>query len=193
MATWFSNTGLPGRKLRRQTNLFQQQTSGFHLVLRPGNSSLMFTMLIKIIFRSPWRLHLLGWLAAGGVCFGAPAPVILGPAVHDGSVLQIAASKFIAVGMNTNNHQVFQQMSGDGRTEWRPAAPDAALWAAKVMRDRDGQLHAIWMVFRGSGKKPAVDRFIDIWHARTSGTNRPWVRSCAAEWCCSRHRSKRRP
>jgi len=39
---------------------------------------------------------------------------------------------------------------------------------------RDGELHFFWMVARGTGRRPAVDYFIDIWHARSTHRQTTW-------------------
>ena len=104
------------------------------------------------------------WIALACLSQAAQAPITLGPAIHDGSLLRLDETTAISVCMNPDTHAVFQQPATNRVAAWQPSAAGPALWAAKVMRDREGQLHAVWLVARGSGKKPAVDRFIDIWH-----------------------------
>lgn len=116
-------------------------------------------------------------------CAATP-PKILGPArtggsVHDsrfrseGSWLKLGEGKFVSVGMNTNDGKVFVQHASGYDQPWQPDVPANLLWATKVAQDRDGRLHAMWLVMRGKGT-PAVDRFIDIWYARTSGADGQW-------------------
>ncbi len=114
------------------------------------------------------------WIALTCLSQAAQAPITLGPAIHDGSLLRLDETTAISVCMNPDTHAVFQQPATNRVAAWQPSAAGPALWAAKVMRDREGQLHAVWLVARGSGKKPAVDRFIDIWHAQTAGQDHQW-------------------
>ena len=116
----------------------------------------------------------MGLLACVAVCGGAEPPVNLGPAAHDSSLLQLDPATLISVYLNTNDTRVSHQVSTDGGRSWQPAVPGEVRWAAKVMRDRDGQLQAAWMIVRGNGRKPAVDKFIDIWHAKTTGKDLKW-------------------
>jgi hypothetical protein len=41
---------------------------------------------------------------------------------------------------------------------------------------RDGELQLFWLVARGSGRRPGLDRFIDIWHAYSSRRQTEWSR-----------------
>jgi BNR repeat-like domain len=73
------------------------------------------------------------------------------------------------------------RISRDGGRTWsepdmESALPDRAkagdesdqLLLDHLLLDRSGELHAFWSQSRGQGQ-PAVGRFIDLWHARSSG------------------------
>lgn len=44
-----------------------------------------------------------------------------------------------------------------------------------LLLDRGGELHEVTMVLRGSGRKPGVDRFLDLWHRRTRAGRTEWA------------------
>lgn len=44
----------------------------------------------------------------------------------------------------------------------------------RCLRDRRGELHGFWGQARGDGRKPAVDRFIDLWHVRSEEQGTRW-------------------
>lgn len=122
-------------------------------------------------------LLLLKGLFALQLSHGGQAPVVLGHAPHDGSLLQLDSAALLSVSMNTNTGAVLQQVSADDGKTWDPVAGGEAAWATKVTQDLAGQLHAVWLVPRGSGSRPAVDRFIDIWYAKTAGSDHQWARA----------------
>jgi len=120
------------------------------------------------------RATFLGVLACASFCGGAEPPAIIAPASHDTSILQLDPATLVSVFMDGDTTGVSHQVSRDNARNWQPAAKAGVRWAAKVMRDQDGQLQAVWLIVRGDGKKPAVDKFIDIWHARTTGKDLKW-------------------
>jgi len=67
----------------------------------------------------------------------------------------------------------------NGRT-WTPPATLMRLpadnWSTPLpLLTRDGELHLFWMVARGARRKPAIDYFIDIWHARSTDGRTKWT------------------
>ncbi len=52
--------------------------------------------------------------------------------------------------------------------------PGAAYYAVQVILDSDAELHALFHIWRGSGKQPGVDRNLDVWHCRTAGKRSEW-------------------
>ncbi|MFC1606496.1 sialidase family protein [Candidatus Latescibacterota bacterium] len=66
-------------------------------------------------------------------------------------------------GHTWSTDEALKTMEGDG-------------WAGAVsLLDRDGEVHLFFMRWRNKeGRKPAVDRFIDIWHIRSSGHRNRW-------------------
>jgi hypothetical protein len=61
---------------------------------------------------------------------------------------------------------------GQPRVEFPFDEPRAGVPLAFV--DRDGRLHAFLLVRRGTGSRPTVDYFYDIWHNRTTPDRRQW-------------------
>ncbi len=57
------------------------------------------------------------------------------------------------------------------------SVPEHAYFTTRAMLDRDGELHLCFLVGRGVGnRKPAVDLFYDIWHAKTTDQRTKWQR-----------------
>ena len=44
----------------------------------------------------------------------------------------------------------------------------------RMVMDAEGELHEVYLQGRGEGRQIAVDRFIDLWHRRTSGGRARW-------------------
>ncbi len=68
-----------------------------------------------------------------------------------------------------------------GRTWREPVVefpvPQHASFTARGMLDREGELHLCFLVGRGVGnRRPGVDLFYDIWHARTTHGRKEWER-----------------
>lgn len=51
---------------------------------------------------------------------------------------------------------------------WEFAVAGPAAHACVAMADGQGELHVFFLGFRGEGRRLNVDRFLDIWHARTA-------------------------
>ena len=74
---------------------------------------------------------------------------------------------------------VFSMRSADnGRTWSKPKVLvrlSVAPWGGPVpLLDRDGELHFVIPRVRGEGRKPAIDRFIDLYHIRSSNGRTQW-------------------
>jgi hypothetical protein len=52
--------------------------------------------------------------------------------------------------------------------------PGQAYYAVQIIPDSQGELQAVFHIFRGKGRKLGVDRNLDIWHCRTSGGRTAW-------------------
>lgn len=44
----------------------------------------------------------------------------------------------------------------------------------RLLEDDDGELHEVYLLARGEGRQIAVDRFIDLWHRRTTNGRAAW-------------------
>ena len=76
--------------------------------------------------------------------------------------------------------RVMREVSQDFGRTWsasRTVGTVAAAVGARLhaLRDRDGELHGFFARPRGEGTRPAVDRFIDLWHLRSTGGGRAWT------------------
>jgi hypothetical protein len=74
---------------------------------------------------------------------------------------------------------IFRTRSTDNGRNW--SEPEAIVhltvepWGGPIpLLDHDGELHFVISKARGNGRKPAVDRFIDLWHLRSTGGRTKW-------------------
>ncbi|MEW6304015.1 MAG: sialidase family protein [Verrucomicrobiota bacterium] len=74
---------------------------------------------------------------------------------------------------------IFRTRSTDHGRTW--SAPEAIVhlsvesWGGPMpLLARDGELHFVIPKVRGEGRKPAVDRFIDLWHVRSTDGRTKW-------------------
>ncbi|MDQ3624638.1 MAG: glycoside hydrolase [Verrucomicrobiota bacterium] len=75
---------------------------------------------------------------------------------------------------------IFRARSTDNGRTW--SEPEAIVnltvepWGGPMpLLDRDGELHFVIPKVRGDGRKPAVDRFIDLYHLRSTGGRAKWT------------------
>lgn len=78
------------------------------------------------------------------------------------------------------NLTIFETRSADeGRTWSTPSAVtqlSVEPWGGPVpLVDRDGEVHLVISKMRGDGRRPAVDRFIDLYHLRTTAGRSQWT------------------
>ncbi len=109
----------------------------------------------------------------GGGCSGGLASYAIDEAqlrLPDGTLekIYLARDGFGAAITSTDN----------GHTWSEPEKP-VQRWANKVFLDRDGQMHGFLILLRegASGRKIAIDRFLDVWHFKTSGPEKMGERS----------------
>jgi len=57
------------------------------------------------------------------------------------------------------------------------AMPQSDRFGQRLLMDSKGELHEIIPRRRGSGRRIAVDRFIDLWHRKTTGGRARWERA----------------
>lgn len=74
----------------------------------------------------------------------------------------------------------FRMRSTDNGRTWsdkeKVVMPPKDDWGGPMpLLDRDGELHFIIPKLRGEGRKPAVDRFIDLFHMRSSNGRTQWT------------------
>ncbi len=75
---------------------------------------------------------------------------------------------------------IFRVRSEDNARTW--SAPEAivqlseGIWGGPVpLLDREGEIHFVIPKARGTGRKPGVDRFIDLHHLRSTGGRAQWT------------------
>lgn len=105
------------------------------------------------------------------------SPLILGAApkgrpirVPDGSLWSFSNQRIegtFAVVRSTDGGKTW----GDPKPGYVPPAGSSP--AGLLAVDRDGEVHAVFLVPRGKGK-PAVDFFLDLWHVRTTDQRARW-------------------
>ena len=125
------------------------------------------------------RLLLLA-LASAIAAFAAAPPVILGPSAA-GTLLTLRDGNWhaYAVSADTQGQFLSRRISRDtGRTWQQPESltrlPGTGWGSLLVLLDRHGELQFILTRRRGDGRNLAVDRFIDLWHIRTTSGQKQW-------------------
>lgn len=108
----------------------------------------------------------------------AEAPVLLDTAPPGKAVVRLPDGTIKILFFVAGEHCASIRSVDDGST-WSPPRvefpfhePRAGVPLAFV--DRDGRLHAFLLVRRGTGSRPTVDYFYDIWHNRTTPERRQW-------------------
>lgn len=76
-------------------------------------------------------------------------------------------------------HKLASTASADGGLTWSEPVTEfpfagRSAHAIRMLLDREGELHAFFLIFRGAGRRLAVDRFLDIWHVRSQGGRQTW-------------------
>ena len=133
-----------------------------------------------------WAVLALHGGRRGACCAGDGSrpqpPVLLGPAA--GSTLAQAPGGAVDM-MHTRRGdtgpEVVRRRSTDNGCTW--SEPQTVLrplpqgfGTPLPLLTRDGELQFFWLVARGSGRRPGVDRFIDIWNAHSSDGQTRWTR-----------------
>jgi hypothetical protein len=75
---------------------------------------------------------------------------------------------------------IFRMRSIDSGRSWNPPEPLVNLsvesWGGPMpLLDQDGELHFVIPKVRGQGRKPNVDRFIDLYHLRSTDGRTKWT------------------
>ena len=93
---------------------------------------------------------------------------------------RLADGTLIRYGVDRRENRLNSQTSSDGGRTWGEATFECELLPGTYMvmplASRDGEIHLASMVGRGDGRNIAVDRFIDIWHLRTTGKRTKWTK-----------------
>ncbi len=114
--------------------------------------------------------------AAGG---DAPAPPIaLAPATPVGVVRMNDGSYAYYDRRRPTRRPVLRAADGT-EMEAKPhipfSMPRLARYPERMLMDQQGELHALLLRRRGSGRRIGIDRFIDIYHIRTVGGRARWT------------------
>lgn len=75
--------------------------------------------------------------------------------------------------------EVHSITSMDGGRTWSEEQlefklPGQAYYAVQVLLDDTGELQAAFHIFRGDGRRPGIDRNLDLWHCRTTRGRAEW-------------------
>jgi hypothetical protein len=75
---------------------------------------------------------------------------------------------------------IYRMRSNDDGRTWSDPEPLVELsvepWGGPMpLLDRVGELHFVIPKVRGDGRRPAVDRFIDLWHLRSTNGRTKWT------------------
>jgi hypothetical protein len=80
---------------------------------------------------------------------------------------------------NSDGVFIFRVRSTDHARTW--SAPESIVklepggWGGPMpLLDQDGEVHFVIPKLRGEGRKPAVDRFLDLWHLRSTSQRTQW-------------------
>lgn len=115
--------------------------------------------------------------AMTAVSRGEP-PVLLLASPPNKSVVRLPDGELCILYMVRGKQCASIRSHDDGQTWGAPRVEFPFARSAGIpvtLVDQDGELHAFLTVRRGSGTKPTVDYFIDIWHARTSRQRQRWL------------------
>ncbi len=86
----------------------------------------------------------------------------------------------VRYGADTKRNELTSHQSKDGGRTWGPTKTECKIldqtYCIVPLLDRDGEVHLVSMVVRGEGKIIAVDRFIDVWHQRTTNGRTKWLK-----------------
>ena len=86
----------------------------------------------------------------------------------------------VRYGVDRLTNRLRSQTSSDGGRTWGEEKSEGEVlpgtYGVVPLLSRDGEIHLASMVARGSGRAIAVDRFIDIWHQRTTGKRAKWLK-----------------
>ncbi len=104
-------------------------------------------------------------------------PVLLHASPPSKAVVQLPDGQLCILYMVSGEHCASIRSSDDGQTWSQPRVEFEFKKSAGipvVLVDQSGELHAFLLVRRGTGRRPTVDYFYDIWHAATSHQRSTW-------------------
>ncbi len=85
----------------------------------------------------------------------------------------------VRYGVDAERDELTSHVSEDGGRTWGEGHTECTLpdrtYCVVPLLDRDGEIHLVSMVGRGEGHIIAVDRFIDVWHLRTTNGRTQWL------------------
>lgn len=106
---------------------------------------------------------------------GDAPPQVLRSYDNDGANLRLPDGTLEKVYM-TEDHSGAVIVSSDNGATWSDREEPLKRWASKTFLDEDGQKHAYFILLRQEkpGRRIAIDRFLDVWHVKTSGADKVW-------------------
>ncbi len=116
-------------------------------------------------------------VALGFPVRGADPPVLLRASPPGKAIVTLPGGELAILYMVSGKHCASIRSSDGGATWSEPRVEFEFRNPAGVpvvLVDREGELHAFMLVRRGSGRRPTVDYFYDIWHAATRDGRSRW-------------------
>ncbi len=124
------------------------------------------------------RLWLLVWALSALCAQAADAPVVLRSHTGDEATVRLPDGTMKKLYLTRDGFGAAITSTDGGKT-WTDQKKPGGRWASKAFIDRDGQLHGFMILLRNEdkGKRVAIDRFLDVWHFKTSGPDKKWERA----------------
>lgn len=123
-------------------------------------------------------LCVLGLLFAVERGRAAEPPVLLHSSPPNKAVVRLPNDELCILFIAAGKHCLSTKSSDDGKTWSDPHVEFDFSQRGGIplaLVDQDGELHAFLLVPRGEGRRPTVDFFYDVWHARSKHGRREWT------------------
>jgi len=106
----------------------------------------------------------------------AEPPTVIRNDDVEGAKLRLSATEIVKVYLDEEDQGRVIRSTDNGQT-WTKPEKTPKRWASKTLLDRDGQMHGFFIILRRvneTGNRINIDRFLDVWHVRTSGPDKAW-------------------
>lgn len=106
----------------------------------------------------------------------AEPPVVIRDDDVEGAKLRLPNGDILKIYLDEDDMGGAIRSTDGGKTWTKPEKP-VKRWATKTLLDRNGQMHGFFIILRHvneEGNRIAIDRFLDVWHVKTSGPDKVW-------------------